>query len=117
LGRPIGAASSSPASRWPANWRRHFDAVGVLDGASLLDDARRLRLDEVRADLDRRLHLAPRLRQVLVWPPPGLGPPAWADDPRFDIRRHVKAYMVPAPGDEAALLAVCAERNEPLLDR
>ena len=25
LGRPIGAASSSPASRWSANWRRHFD--------------------------------------------------------------------------------------------
>jgi len=25
LGRPIGAASSSPASRWSANWRRHLD--------------------------------------------------------------------------------------------
>lgn len=25
FGRPIGATSSSPASRWSANWRRHFD--------------------------------------------------------------------------------------------
>ena len=78
---------------------------------------RRLRLEEVRADLARRLPLAPRLRQVLVRPRRGLGPPAWADDPSFDIRRHVKAHAVPAPGDEAALLAVCAELNEPLLDR
>jgi diacylglycerol O-acyltransferase / wax synthase len=92
-------------------------ALGVADGASLLDAAGRLRLDEVRADLGRRLHLAPRLRQVLVWPRPGLGPPAWADDPRFDIRQHVRARSVPAPGDEAALLAVCSELNQPPLDR
>ena len=92
-------------------------ALGVADGPPLLDAAGRLRLEEVRADLERRLHLAPRLRQVLVWPRPGLGPPAWADDPRFDIRWHVRARSVPAPGDEAALLAVCSELNQPPLDR
>jgi diacylglycerol O-acyltransferase len=95
----------------------HVAAVGVVDGTALLDAEGRLRLEEVRADLERRLHLAPRLRQVLVRPRPGLGPPAWADDMRFDIRRHVRAHPVPAPGDEAALLAVCLELNQPLLDR
>lgn len=95
----------------------HVAAVAVIDGTALLDTAGRLRLDEVRADLARRLHLAPRLRQVLVRPSPGLGPPAWADDAGFDIRRHVRARTVPAPGHEAALLAVCSELNEPPLDR
>jgi diacylglycerol O-acyltransferase / wax synthase len=69
------------------------------------------------ADLDRRLHLAPRLRQVLVRPRRGLGPPAWADDTRFDIGRHVRARTVRPPGDEAALLALCAELNQPPLER
>ncbi len=95
----------------------HVAAIGVVDGIALLDAEGRLRLEEVRADLDRRLHLAPRLRQVLVRPRRGLGPPAWADDPRFDIGRHVRTRPVPPPGDEAALLAVCLELNEPPLDR
>ena len=95
----------------------HVAAVGVADGTALLDAAGRLRLEEVRADLERRLHLAPRLRQVLVRPRRGLGPPVWADDPRFDISRHVRARTVPPPGDEAALLAVCLELNQPPLDR
>jgi diacylglycerol O-acyltransferase / wax synthase len=92
-------------------------AVGVLDGAALSDAAGRLRLEEVRADVERRLQLAPRLRQVLVRPRPGLGAPVWADDPCFDIDWHVRARPVGPPGDEAALLAVCAELNQPLLDR
>ena len=95
----------------------HVAALGVVDRASLLDAAGRLPLEEVRADLDRRLHLAPRLRQVLVRPRPGLGPPAWADDARFEIGRHVRARAVAPPGDEAALLAACAELNQPPLDR
>jgi diacylglycerol O-acyltransferase len=95
----------------------HVAALGVIDGAPLLDAAGRLRLDAVRADVQRRLHLAPRLRQVLCHTHPGLGPPAWADDPHFDIGQHVRARPVPAPGDEAALLAVCSELNEPPLER
>ncbi len=95
----------------------HVAALAIVDGAPLLDADGRLRLDEIRADLERRLHLAPRLRQVLCRMRPGLGPPVWADDARFDIRQHVRACAVPAPGDEAALLALCAALNEPPLDR
>jgi hypothetical protein len=95
----------------------HVAGLAVIDGTALLDAAGRLRLEEVRADVGRRLHLAPRLRQVLVRPRPGRGAPAWADDVRFDIRRHVRSRAVPPPGDEAALLAVCVELNRAPLDR
>ncbi|MGE5292631.1 MAG: wax ester/triacylglycerol synthase family O-acyltransferase [Micromonosporaceae bacterium] len=110
---PIDAASMRVESRGRP---MHVAAIAVVDGTPLLDAAGRLILDDVRADLEQRLHLAPRLRQVLVRPRPGLGPPAWADDARFDIRRHVRVRPLPAPGDEAALLAMCSELNEPPLD-
>ncbi len=95
----------------------HVAALAVVEGAPLLDAAGQLRLDAVRAEVQRRLHLAPRLRQVLCRPRLGLGPPVWTDDARFDIRRHVRACPVPAPGDEAALRAVWAQLNGPPLDR
>jgi hypothetical protein len=39
------------------------------------------------------------------------------DDAGFDIREHVRTREISAPGDEATLLKVCAELNEPQLDR
>ncbi len=60
---------------------KHVAAISVVDGAALPDAAGRLRLEKVRADLELRLHSAPRLRQVLVWPRRGLGPPAGTDRP------------------------------------
>ncbi len=79
--------------------------------ASLLD------LDTLRLIVAQRLHLAPRLRQVLYRPGLGLGLPVWVDAAGFDIREHVRARPVPAPGDEAALLRVCTELNRDRLDR
>jgi WS/DGAT/MGAT family acyltransferase len=95
----------------------HVAALAVVEEAPLLDASGQLRLDRLRDHLDQRLHLAPRLRQVLYFPRLGLGPPAWVDHAGFDIREHVRTRAVAAPGDEAALLEVCAELNEPPLDR
>jgi len=95
----------------------HVAALVILEGAPLLDAAGQLRLDIVRGNVEQRLHLAPRLRQVLRQPHFGLGPPWWADDPSFDIRKHVQARPIPAPADEVTLLRVCSELNEGRLDR
>jgi diacylglycerol O-acyltransferase / wax synthase len=95
----------------------HVAALAILEGAPLLDSSGQLRLDALRAHLERRLHQAPRLRQVLHRPRLGLGPPVWVDDAGFDIRRHVRARAIRAPGDEPTLLDACSELNEPPLDR
>jgi WS/DGAT/MGAT family acyltransferase len=95
----------------------HVAGLAILEGAPLLDASGELRLGALLEHLERRLHLAPRLRQVLYRPRFGLGPPVWVDDPSFDIRRHVRARAIPAPGDEETLLRVCSELNEPPLDR
>src|SRR6266487_1759682 len=89
----------------------------MLDGGSLVDASGQLRRSAIWKAIEQRLDLAPRLRQVLVRPRFGLGPPAWADHAGFDIRQHVRARAVPAPGDEAALLDLCSELNEQPLNR
>ena len=87
----------------------HVAALMILEGQP--------DLDELRGIVERRLGRAPRLRQVLYQPPPGLGPPVWVDDEDFDVRQHVRARPAPKPGDEESLLRACAELNQDPLDR
>jgi diacylglycerol O-acyltransferase len=69
-----------------------------------LNDDGRLELEGIRRLIAERVPAVPRLRQRLVLAPAGCGGPIWVDDPRFDIRRHVRAVSCPEPGDERALL-------------
>lgn len=95
----------------------HVAALAIVEGEPLLDARGRVRLAAVRDHVNRRLYLAPRLRQVLHRPRFGLGPPLWVDHARFDIAEHVRARVVPAPGDERTLLKMCSELNEAPIDR
>ena len=63
-----------------------------------------LDLARVRRLIAGRVPAVPRLRQRLIRVPFGCGGPIWVDDPRFDIRRHVREVPCGAPGDEPALL-------------
>jgi WS/DGAT/MGAT family acyltransferase len=49
-----------------------------------------------------------RLRQHVVEPPFGLGPPEWADDPDFDLDYHLRRVALPSPGTERQLLDLAA---------
>ena len=72
-------------------------------------------VQEARRLVSERIRAVPRLRQRLRRAPPGCGRPFWADDPRFDLRHHVRQVPCPAPGDEQALLDVAAAvTGEPL---
>ena len=64
-----------------------------------------------------RVHLLPRLRQRLLYPPLGLGTPFWVDDEHFDVHNHVRRLALPAPGGEAELRALVGELLAPPLDR
>jgi len=92
-------------------------ALAILQGTPLVDPAGQFALETARETIERRLHLTPRLRQVLFVPRLGLGPPLWIDDPRFDLREHVRVQAISAPGDEASLVRECARLNEPPFDR
>jgi diacylglycerol O-acyltransferase / wax synthase len=95
----------------------------MTEAGPLLDGRGRLRLAELRARIDARLGVLPRLRRRLAPVPFGLDRPHWVDDPEFDVTRHVGELRAPPPGDDAALRRVAAQvlgetlpRDRPLWD-
>lgn len=103
---------------WPDEiWPQDIGALAVLDGQNLFDPAGLFRIDAVTAKVTSRLHLQPRLRQLLSVPPRRLGRPLWVDFASFDPREHIKTVSIPAPGDEAQLLAAVERIRRRRLDR
>jgi len=70
-------------------------------------------LDHVRS----RLHLVPRFRQKLAYPPVPSGRPFWIDDPAFNLEYHVRHSALPAPGSEEQLRNMAARVFSQSLDR
>jgi len=64
-----------------------------------------------------RLHLVPRYRQKLAFPPLETGRPVWVDDPSFNIEYHVRHTALPEPGSEEQLLNTAARIFSQRLDR
>lgn len=97
-------------------WSEDIGMLAILDGTRLLDRDGCVRVDEIRRRLAPRLHLVPHFRQLLYRPRRGLGWPLWVDAPAFDLADHVRSYPLAPPGDEAQLLAACAELYRRRLD-
>ncbi|MGH3473247.1 MAG: WS/DGAT/MGAT family O-acyltransferase [Nocardioidaceae bacterium] len=95
--------------------------VGHVGSLILLDPSTvpggQLALDGIRAVLEARLHLAPPLRQRLVFVPLALGRPYWVDDPDFDIEFHLREVGLPGPGDQRQLAEQVARIHARPLDR
>src|ERR671920_648765 len=88
----------------------HIGAVMIFEGpAPQYDDL----ADHVRG----RLHLVPRFRQKLAFPPLETGRPLWVDDPSFNLECHVRDTALPAPGSETQLRALAARVHSQALDR
>jgi diacylglycerol O-acyltransferase len=90
-------------------------SIGIFDGP--------IPFEKFVANLEARLDLLPRYRQIAVPPPLNLGHPVWEDYPQFDIRRHVFRVRLPAPGSDAQLqelagriLSQVMDRRKPLWD-
>lgn len=97
------------AMLWPDDlgWPQDIGVLAILDGEGLSHRTAGLPIGELQDRIASRLKLLPRFRQRLHRPGFGLGRPYWADDPSFDITRHVRAQDLPKPGDENQLLGVC----------
>lgn len=91
-------------------------SLGVLDGPAPT-------VDDVRAVIESRLHLAPRYTQRPRRSRLGLRAPAWVEDPDFDITDHVTGLALPSPGNDQQLTELMAwvmggrmDRGHPLWD-
>jgi WS/DGAT/MGAT family acyltransferase len=73
--------------------------------------------EDFAAHIRSRVHLLPRLRQRLAFPPFGLGTPFWVDDAEFDLGNHLSRVRLPDPGGEAEFHDLVGEVLSPPLDR
>ena len=73
--------------------------------------------DELLEAIERRLPLVPRYRQRLAYVPLGQGRPKWVDDPRLNLRYHVRYTALPSPGSEDQLRALAGRVFAQQLDR
>jgi WS/DGAT/MGAT family acyltransferase len=85
-------------------------------GGSMVYEGR-VSLDVLVRALESRLHLLPRYRQKVVFPPFAMAHPTWEDDPAFDIRHHVEEVTLPPPGDDRTLSEVGGQVFAGMLDR
>src|SRR5215212_1737183 len=88
----------------------HVGAVMIFDGPPPA-------YEDVADHIRGRLHLVPRFRQKLAFPPLETGRPLWVDDPSFNLEYHVRDTALPAPGSEAQLCALAARVHSQALDR
>src|ERR687887_261855 len=73
--------------------------------------------DEFLEHVEARLHLVPRFRQKLAFPPLGSGRPVWIDDPRLNLEYHIRHSSLPAPGDDEQLALLTGRIFSQQLDR
>src|SRR5688500_13006189 len=96
LDRLSGVDVSFLAQEKP-NTHMHIGGVVLLEGPPPPHD-------EFLSHIRSRLHLVPRYRQKLAFPPLETGRPVWIDDPTFNLTYHVRHTALPPPGNQNQLL-------------
>jgi diacylglycerol O-acyltransferase len=80
---------------------QHVSGVTILDPSTAPGGV--LTYDDVTRVISSRLHLVPRFRQVVTFPPLAAGRPVWVDDQHFDIAFHMRKAGLPRPGSRKDL--------------
>ena len=88
----------------------HIGAVTIFEGPPPS-------YDDLLDHIESRLHLVPRYRQKLAFPPVETGRPFWIDDPQFNLGYHVRHSALPSPGGEDELRRMAARVFSQQLDR
>jgi diacylglycerol O-acyltransferase / wax synthase len=88
----------------------HVGAILIFEGPPPV-------YDDFLGHVESRLHLVPRFRQKLAFPPIETGRPFWIDDPNFNLAYHVRHSALPAPGSEEQLRNIAGRLFSQGLDR
>ena len=86
-------------------------------GAVLIFEGPPPSYEDLLAQIRSRLHLVPRFRQKLAFPPIQMGRPFWVDDPSFNLEYHVRHSALPQPGSEDQLKRLTGRLFSQQLDR
>jgi diacylglycerol O-acyltransferase / wax synthase len=74
-------------------------------------------VEDLRAHITQRLHLAPVFRRKLVNMPFELANPIWVTDEDLDMEYHIRSTVLPKPGSRAQLDKLVGRLHSSLLDR
>src|SRR5438270_10758748 len=88
----------------------HIGSVGIFEGPPPS-------APEVMDGVQCKLHLVPRYRQKIRYPPLHAGPPVWIDDPHFNLEYHVRRTALASPGGEEELRTLVGRVMSQQLDR
>ncbi len=110
---PLERMSDVEALMWNLEKDPHLSAAF----ANLTVFDRPLDVDRLRLRLQRAARVVPRLRQRVAPAFGRLAPPAWQDDPDFDIDYHVRRIAIPGEGTERELLDLAASLAAQPFDR
>ena len=109
-GDRLTAVDASFLAQEVENAHMHVGAVLIFEGPP--PD-----YEDFCTQIRSRLHLVPRYRQKLAFPPLETGRPLWVDDPNFNLQYHVRHTALPSPGSEEQLRALAARVHSQRLDR
>jgi WS/DGAT/MGAT family acyltransferase len=89
--------------------------IHVHVGATIVVEGGPPSFEDLVEHVDERLALVPRFRQRVTPAALDLVNPTWADDPRFDLRWHVRRAALPKPGGVEELRELAGRiMSEPL---
>jgi diacylglycerol O-acyltransferase / wax synthase len=112
--------------------QHHMDRLSALDVSFLTNESSSAHMhvggimifegpppdyEDLLEHIRGRLHLVPRFRQKLAYPPVPTGRPFWIDDPAFNLEYHVRHSALPSPGSEEQLRNMAARVFSQQLDR
>jgi WS/DGAT/MGAT family acyltransferase len=110
----------------------HKDRLTAVDASFLLQERRASHMhvgavlvfegpapsyEDLLEQIESRLHLVPRYRQKLAFPPFESGRPLWVDDPSFNLEYHARITALPKPGSMDQLLSLAGRIFSQRLDR
>ena len=125
--RPTNEAGWAALPEWSTNvrmndlealmWRgeRHPEFSSIVIVVEVLDSVPDW--DRFRAAHEWGTAMVRRLRQRVVEPVIPVGPPAWVDDPNFDLDYHLRRTSLPQPAGIPQLLELAQLIGESPLDR
>jgi WS/DGAT/MGAT family acyltransferase len=93
------------------------DGAHMHVGSVLLFEGPAPDYEDFVARIESGLHLVPRYRQKLAFPPFGLSRPLWVDDPHFNAGYHVRHTALPDPAGEDELRRLAGRVFSQQLDR
>jgi diacylglycerol O-acyltransferase / wax synthase len=88
----------------------HIGSVGIFEGPAPSRE-------EMLAAVESKLHLVPRNRQKVRYPPLHAGPPVWLDDQHFNLDYHVRRTALASPGGHDELRMLVGRVMSQQLDR